>query len=68
MPAAAASFGSSELRATAKPLRVLIVDDERDTVISLMAIMRDEGYEVQGAFEGKTALDQLDEFDPEGPC
>jgi DNA-binding response OmpR family regulator len=44
-------------------LRVLVVDDERDTVLSLMAILRDEQFDVRGAHDGLTALAKLDEFD-----
>jgi DNA-binding response OmpR family regulator len=46
-------------------VRVLIVDDERDTVVSLMAVLRHEGYEVQGAYDGHSALKEAEEFDPD---
>lgn len=29
-----------------RPLRVLVVDDDRDTVLSLLMLMREEGHEV----------------------
>jgi hypothetical protein len=31
-----------------RSLRVLIADDERDTVLTLMMLLRDEGHEVRG--------------------
>lgn len=43
----------------------MIIDDERDTVVSLMAILRDEGYEVQGAYDGPSAMKELEQFDPD---
>jgi CheY-like chemotaxis protein len=38
------------------PMRVLVADDERDTVSMLMAILRDEGHIVHGVFSGKDVL------------
>ena len=46
------------------PLRVLVVDDERDAVLTLMALLRDEGYEVRGAYRGKVVLDLIRDFAP----
>ena len=45
-------------------MRVLIVDDERDTVITLSALLADEGYQVRGVYKGLDALDSIREFDP----
>jgi CheY-like chemotaxis protein len=57
--------GAAGLVAGAAPLRVLIVDDERDTVTTLTAIMRHEGHEVQGAYDGNAALERVEAFDPD---
>jgi CheY-like chemotaxis protein len=46
-------------------LRVLIVDDEPDTVITLLAILRDEGYEAKGFSHPLEAIRALREFDPD---
>lgn len=43
-------------RITAMPLRILIADDERDTVALLMAILRDEGHVAHGVYSGKEVL------------
>lgn len=43
---------------------MLIVDDERDTVITLSALLSDEGYQVRGVYKGHDALDALRDFDP----
>jgi CheY-like chemotaxis protein len=38
------------------PLRVLVADDNRDTVLSLMMLLREEGYEVRAAYNGTDAM------------
>ena len=60
-----ASPDSPESRPTPVPLRVLVVDDERDTVLTSMALLRNYGFVVQGAYDGQSALKQLDEFRPD---
>ncbi len=44
---------------------MLIVDDEPDTVVTLLAILRDEGYDVRGHSSGQAALAVLEDFDPD---
>ncbi|MGQ0654967.1 MAG: response regulator [Betaproteobacteria bacterium] len=46
-------------------LKVLIVDDERDTVLSLMLLLGDEGYEVKGAANAGETWRMLAQFDPD---
>ena len=46
-------------------MRVLVVDDERDTVVSLLAVLRHEGYEAMGVYDGRTAIRALEEFQPD---
>jgi len=45
-------------------LRVLVVDDERDEVLTLVALLRDEGYETRGSYHGKEVLELVRDFDP----
>jgi CheY-like chemotaxis protein len=47
------------------PLRVLVIDDERDTVLSLMTLLNTEGCEAAGAYDGHSALRELESFDPD---
>src|SRR5688572_26009312 len=47
------------------PLRVLIADDERDTAMTLAAILRDEGHEVQTVLRGDEALAMCRLFRPD---
>lgn len=39
-----------------RPLRVLVADDDRDTVLTLTMLLREEGHEVRGAHNGTDAL------------
>jgi len=51
------------LSAAPRSLRVLVVDDDRDTVLTLMALLREEGHETKGVYDGRQALQALPEFD-----
>ena len=46
-----------------RPLRVLVVDDERDSVLTLMLLLQDEGHEVRGVSTGRQAISALSGFD-----
>jgi two-component system, sensor histidine kinase len=43
----------------------MVVDDEPDTVITLLELLRGDGYDAEGFASGKAALDKLAEFDPD---
>jgi CheY-like chemotaxis protein len=48
-----------------RSLRIIVADDERDTVLTLTMILRDEGHDVQGVHNGSRVLPLLREFDPD---
>lgn len=48
-----------------RKLRILVVDDNRDSVITLAALLRDEGHDVRSAYDGGQALAVAREFQPE---
>jgi two-component system OmpR family response regulator len=48
-----------------RQLRVLVVDDERDTVLTLMELLRDEGHETHGVYKSSDALAAMKDFDPD---
>jgi DNA-binding response OmpR family regulator len=48
-----------------RPLRVLIADDERDTVVTLMVLFREEGHDVRGVHSGRNAMASVINFDPD---
>jgi two-component system OmpR family response regulator len=60
-----ASSGSSEWSPIPRQLRVLVVDDEPDTVLSLVTLLRTEGYDTKGVTSGTRALVEVEAFDPD---
>src|SRR5881394_1891176 len=57
---------SSALASThPRPLRVLVADDEHDAVLSLLLLLRSEGFEAKGVYRGAQVLDALRGFDPD---
>ena len=59
------SSGQGEPSKAPRSLRILIADDERDTVLTLMMLLRDEGHDVQGVYTGRQVLDAVRGFDPD---
>jgi diguanylate cyclase (GGDEF)-like protein len=45
--------------------RILLADDERDTLLTLMELLRQEGYEVRGVYRGGDVTPAMQEFDPD---
>jgi CheY-like chemotaxis protein len=45
--------------------RILVADDDTDAVLSLTALLRDEGYEVRGVHRGAEVLDAVFNFAPD---
>lgn len=48
-----------------RPLHLVVADDERDTVMTLSAILADEGHDVVGASTGAEVLSQVRRQKPE---
>lgn len=46
-------------------LRVVVVDDDPDTVMTLVALLRDEGYATEGFANSKVALDAIPKVNPD---
>src|SRR4026207_1223710 len=46
-------------------LRILIADDDRDTVLSLATVLLDEGHEVREVYRGDAVLDQVRAYRPD---
>jgi signal transduction histidine kinase/DNA-binding response OmpR family regulator len=49
----------------ASGLRVLVVDDNRDSAASLAFLLEDQGHQVRTANDGLAALEVVEDFDPE---
>jgi CheY-like chemotaxis protein len=50
---------------TARPLRVLVADDERDQVATLALLLADDGHEVREVYRGSEVLRVVRDFDPD---
>lgn len=50
---------------TVRPLRVLIVDDERDTLMTLGILLRSEGIDVRLAVSGAEVASAVAQFRPD---
>ena len=46
-------------------LRILVADDDRDAVETLLELMRDEGHETRGVYTGLDVLDSVRDFAPD---
>jgi DNA-binding response OmpR family regulator len=57
--------GQGEPAGAPRALRILVADDERDSVLTLMMLLREEGHEVRGVYTGRQALHALREFEPD---
>jgi DNA-binding response OmpR family regulator len=49
----------------ARPLRVLVGDDERDAANTLLKLLYHEGYDVRAAYDGAEVLHEAREFHPD---
>lgn len=58
----AAGSGPSE---GPRSLRIIIADDDRDAVLTLMMILRDEGHDVRGVYNGSWVIPTMGQFDPD---
>ena len=45
--------------------RILVADDDQDTVLSLTTLLREEGYEVRGVHRGAEVLQAIFNFAPD---
>ena len=54
----------SDIASAARQLRILVADDDRDSVLTLMMLLRDEGHEVRGVYSGQQALKVVFDFEP----
>jgi len=46
-------------------LRVVVVDDEPDTVMTLLALLRDEGHDAEGFASGQKGLEAIGQINPD---
>jgi CheY-like chemotaxis protein len=46
-------------------LRILVGDDEKDAVATLLELLRAQGHEVRGVYSGRAVLDMVRDFGPD---
>jgi DNA-binding response OmpR family regulator len=56
---------ASEPSKAPRALRILVADDDRDAVLTLMMVLRDEGHDVRGVYRGSDVLIAVNAFDPD---
>ena len=59
------SAGQSEPNVASRSLRIIVADDDRDAVMTLMMVLRHEGHEVRGAHKGADVLQAMRSFEPD---
>ena len=57
--------GRSAAAAVARALRIVVAEDDADAAMTLVAILRDEGYEVVRVQNGRRAVEAARHFDPD---
>ena len=50
---------------TTRPIRVLVAEDERDTALMLVMVLRDEGYDARAVHSGRSVMGAILDFDPD---
>jgi DNA-binding response OmpR family regulator len=50
---------------TPRALRIMVADDDADTVTTLTTVLREEGHDVRGYHQAGDALRAIREFDPD---
>jgi two-component system OmpR family response regulator len=63
--AAASRPSFKAARDAQRALRLVVADDDLDTVLTLMMVLRDEGYDVRGVSSPADALSAINEFNPD---
>ena len=57
--------GKQEGAPKGRSLRIIVADDDQDTVLTLMMVLRDEGHEVRGFYRGSDVARAVTEFNPD---
>lgn len=59
------SSAQAEPAKAPRPLRILVCDDDRDTALTLMMILRDEGHEAIAVHSGRNVLNAVIRDEPD---
>ena len=58
-------FEQAEPAKGARSLRILVADDDRDTVLTLTMVLRHEGYDTRGVYRGRDVLSTFKDYEPD---
>ena len=61
----AAPADSTDQSSAPRALRILVADDDRDSVLTLVMLLREEGHEVRGVYSSRQVMGQVIDFDPD---
>jgi CheY-like chemotaxis protein len=61
----AAPSDSTGRQSAPRPLRILVADDDPDSVLTLTMLLTDEGYEVHSVSSGRRVMGGVIDFDPD---
>lgn len=61
----AAPGGSTGHSSAQRALRIVVADDDRDSVLTLMMLLREEGHEVRGVYSSRQVMGHVIDFDPD---
>ena len=56
-------FEQGEPSKAPRPLRIIVADDDRDTVLTLMMVLRELGHEVRGMHNAQDAVRAIQDFE-----
>jgi CheY-like chemotaxis protein len=59
------TFGSESVAPLRRRLRIVVADDDRDAVLTLVMLLRDEGHDVRGVYRGEDAIRVTRELQPD---
>src|SRR5687767_6104774 len=59
------SSGQAEPANAPRSLRILVCDDDRDTALTLVTILRDEGHEATAVHSGRNVLNTVMRTEPD---
>jgi DNA-binding response OmpR family regulator len=57
--------GEAEPSKAPRQLRIVVADDDRDTVLTLMMLLRAEGHDVRGVHSGRYVMGAVLDMDPD---
>jgi DNA-binding response OmpR family regulator len=60
---ALSSSAHSEPAKAPRPLRIIVADDDRDAVLTLAMVLRDEGHDVRGLYRAEDVLRAIKDFE-----